>query len=252
MKNQVFMKNIEDILKKTSIKTLDYHLIDSFFRDYRFIDLDDYSDQEKEIFLNNLSILEGKAATFLGQLLFGKDPRKYIPCAGISVGVYEGEDKASEVIDHQFFTGPLIYEIPLVFKYLSLFNRSGFDNISGQRKEKQDYPEQAVREAVINAVCHRDYTVKGSGIMIDIFKNHMDIISPGCLPNTQTISKIKMGMIYQRNPLLVQYFYDFRYVERLGRGIQKIMQSMKDNGNQEPEFIDGDNYFKVELKKAVK
>lgn len=80
----------------------------------------------------------------------------------------------------------------------------------------------------------------------------MDIISPGCLPNTQTISKIKMGMIYQRNPLLVQYFYDFRYVERLGRGIQKIMQSMKDNGNQEPEFIDGDNYFKVELKKAVK
>ena len=96
-----------------------------------------------------------------------------------------------------------------------------FDNIQEQRKENHDYPEQAVRETVINAVCHRDYTVKGSGIMIDIFKNHMDITSPGCLPNTQTISKIMMGMVYQRNPLLVQYFYDFRYVERLGRAFKR-------------------------------
>ncbi|QTA81281.1 Schlafen and ATP-dependent DNA helicase domains-containing protein [Desulfonema limicola] len=238
-------------LSNAPAKTLDYSLMTSFFKDYRFISLDDYMEQEKEIVLNNLSILHGKSTTFLGQILFGKEPRKYIPCAGINAGIYKGRDKASGVIDHHFFQGPLIQEIPLVFKYLSLFNRSGFDNIQDKRKEKQEYPEQAVREAVINAVCHRDYTVKGSGIMIDIFKDHMEIISPGSLPNTQTISKIKMGMIYQRNPLLVQYLYDFRYVERLGRGIQKIMQTMKDNGNPEPEFINGDNYFKVELRKSV-
>lgn len=239
-------------LANTNVQTLDYSLMASFFNDFRFISLDDYLEQEKEILLNNLSILENKSATFLGQLLFGKEPVKYIPGAGITIGVYKGKDKSSEVIDYHFFNGPLIREIPLVFKYLSLFNRKGFDNIRDQRKEKQDYPEKAVREAVINAVCHRDYTVKGSGIMINIFKDRMDIISPGCLPNTQTISKIKMGMIFQRNPLLVQYFYDFRYIERLGRGIQKIIQAMKDNGNLEPEFINGDNYFKVELKKAVK
>ena len=235
----------------TTMECLNYSLIDSFFREYRFIRLDDYNDQERRTILDNLSILRNGKSTFLGQLLFGKHPRKYIPAAGLQVGIYKGDSSASEVVDHHFFEGPMIEEIPLLFKYLALFNPAGFDNIKEARKEKKHYPDEAVREAVINAICHRDYTVKGSSIMIAFYHNRIEITSPGSLPNTQTISRIKMGMIYQRNPLLVQYLYDFRYVERLGRGIQKIIQTMHTNGNPEPEFIDGDTYFRVTLKKRT-
>ncbi|QTA89440.1 ATP-binding protein [Desulfonema magnum] len=239
-------------LSNTSVETLNYHLMRSFFKEYRFIRLDDYYGQEQQIILNNLSILQDEKTTFAGQLLFGNNPRKYIPAAGINVAVYKGKNKASQVADHHFFDGPLTEDVPLLFKYLSLFNAAAFDNIQDIRKEKKNYPDEAVREAVINAICHRDYTIKGSGIMIELFENRMEITSPGGLPNTQSISKIKMGMVYQRNPLLVQYFYDFRYVERLGRGIQKIVQTMQENGNPEPEFIDGITYFKVVLRKARK
>jgi len=236
-------------LNNTSAETLNYPLMVSFFQEYRFIRLEDYFGEEQQIILNNLSILHEEMTTFAGQLLFGRNPRKHIPAAGIRVAVYKGDNKASQVLDHHFFEGPLTEDTPLLFKYLSLFNAAKFDNIQDARKEAKDYPDEAIREAVINAICHRDYTMKGSGIMIDLFSNRMEITSPGGLPNTQNISKIKMGMVYQRNPLLVQYFYDFRYVERLGRGILKIMQTMNENGNPEPEFSDGTTYFKVVLGK---
>lgn len=236
-------------LKNANTESLNFHLMDSYFSEYRFIRLNGYNDREKKTVLNNLSILHDDHTTFLGQLLFGRSPRKYIPATGIQAVIYEGKESATKVVDHKFFEGPLIEEIPVLFKYLSLFNPASFDNIKEKRKEQKDYPGEAIREAVINAICHRDYTIKGAGILIALFSNRMEITSPGALPNTQTIPKIKMGMIYQRNPLIVQYLYDFRYVERLGRGIQKIIQSMEKNGNPEPNFVDGEGYFRVTLMK---
>jgi ATP-dependent DNA helicase RecG len=75
----------------------------------------------------------------------------------------------------------------------------------------------------------------------------MVITSPGGLPNTQTIGRMKTGISYARNPVLFQYLYDYKYVERLGRGIPKIIASMESNGNKPPELIDGDTYFQVVL-----
>ena len=235
-------------LQNASAETLNDPLLFSFFREFRFINLEDYSENELQIVLNNLSILNGAKTSFLGQLLFGKNPRRFIPGSGVQVAVFKGHNNSSTVLDHRFFEGPLIEDVPLLLKYLSLHNPKGFDNIKNARQDIRKYPNEAVRESVINAICHRDYTIKGAVIQISLYDDRMEIISPGELPNTQTIEKIKMGMIYQRNPLTVQYFYDFRYVERLGRGIQKIMESMEANGNPPPEFYSGDGCFKVLLK----
>jgi len=77
----------------------------------------------------------------------------------------------------------------------------------------------------------------------------LDDHQSGGLPNTQTLETIKLGLVYQRNPLLVQYLYDFRYVERIGRGITTIYAAMRESGNPEPEpeLTVGDSYFRVAL-----
>lgn len=100
---------------------------------------------------------------------------------------------------------------------------------------------------MVNAICHRDYTIKGSPILIEFFTDRLVITSPGGLPNTQTLDTVKMGLVYQRNPLLVQYLYDFRYVERIGRGIATLFAAMREQGHPDPELTAGDHYFRVTL-----
>jgi len=155
--------------------------------------------------------------------------------------------RESKVRDHRTFSGALIGALPLMISFLANYNPRAFDEIKGQREERVKYPEFAVREAVVNALCHRDYTLQGAGVRIEIFQDRMVVTSPGGLSNTQTIGRMKTGISYARNPLLLQYLYDYRYVERLGRSIPKIFASMKSNGNKVPELADGDTYFQVTL-----
>jgi ATP-dependent DNA helicase RecG len=128
-----------------------------------------------------------------------------------------------------------------------LYNPAAFAAPVAARQERRRFPPAAVREAVVNAICHRDYTIKGSPILIELVADRLAITSPGGLPNTQALETVKLGLVYQRNPLLVQYLYDFRYVERIGRGIATIFAAMRENGNPEPDLAAGDSYFRVTL-----
>ena len=92
-----------------------------------------------------------------------------------------------------------------------MYNPTAFAAPVAARQERRRFPLAAVREAVVNAICHRDYTIKGSPILIELFADRLAITSPGGLPNTQTLEMVKLGLVYQRNPLLVRYLYDFRY-----------------------------------------
>lgn len=235
-------------VNKTSLQDFDMFLLNSFLMDYRSISLDDLDKQEQLSLLENLSLITSDhRATILGIILFGKKPVQFLPGAYVQIVVYQNNNRDSKVHDHKVFSKALIAELPMIISYLTNHNPHSFDGLKGQRVENVKYPDFALREALVNALCHRDYTLQGAGILIEIFPDSMIIQSPGGLPNTQTINRIKTGMSYARNPLLFQYLYDFKYVERLGRGVLKIIASMKSNGNKEPEFIDGNTYFKIML-----
>lgn len=234
-------------LRDTGWQDLNLTLVSEYLTHYRSLNLESYTAAEQRTLLHNLALLREERLTLLGGLLFGRDRENYLPATGIQVAVYQGVDKAAPVSDNRYFGKPLIQDLPRVLDYLDLYNPAAFAAPVAARQERRRFPPAAVREAVVNAICHRDYTIRGGSILIELFADRLAITSPGGLPNTQTLETVKLGLVYQRNPLLVQYLYDFRYVERIGRGIATIFATMRENGNPEPELAAGDSYFRVTL-----
>jgi ATP-dependent DNA helicase RecG len=232
----------------TKESDLDFFLLNSFLQDYRNIALDSLSKEEQFSLLENLSLLtEDHKATVLGTVLFGKNPAQYLPGVQTQVVVYHNSNQQGTIQDHKIFSKALIAELPMIIAYLNNHNPHAFGDSKGQRQEQAKYPDFAVREAVVNALCHRDYTLQGAGVKIEVFPDRLIITSPGGVPNTQTVERMKAGISYARNPLLLQFLYDYRYVERLGRGIPRILSAMEANGNPPPELIDGETYFQLVL-----
>jgi Predicted transcriptional regulator containing an HTH domain and an uncharacterized domain shared with the mammalian protein Schlafen len=103
-----------------------------------------------------------------------------------------------------------------------------------KRDEKEEYPVLVLREAIVNTLVHRNYSISGSKIRILMFDDRIEFHSPGRLPNTVTIDKMKVGISYARNPFLVKYMENLRFIDQLGRGIPMILKSMKEAGAKEP------------------
>ncbi len=117
------------------------------------------------------------------------------------------------------------------------------------RERRWDYPPEVVRELLVNAFVHRDWTNANIN-RIEIYSDRMEITSFGGLPNTLTLEKIKAGQQYPRNPILIRYSRDYGYMDDRGMGIRKkVIPLMIENNKSEPEFAITEDYFKVILKK---
>jgi len=113
-----------------------------------------------------------------------------------------------------------------------------------KRAEKPEYPIEAIREAVINAVAHRDYSITGSAIRLFMFRDRLEIYSPGGLPDTLTIESIKLKQ-FARNQTIMSYLAGYNYTEQRGKGIIKMIEAMLNAGLPEPVFQDFENKFLV-------
>jgi len=123
----------------------------------------------------------------------------------------------------------------------------------GRRRERWDYPLDAVREAVVNAIAHRDYTITVTDIELAIYSDRLEVISPGRLPNTVTVDKMRAGYRASRNELVKEVLRDYRYIEATGLGIpRKIVQGMLAHNGTEPDLIEDNDRFVVRLWKERK
>ncbi|NOG50203.1 MAG: hypothetical protein HND48_12835 [Chloroflexi bacterium] len=120
-------------------------------------------------------------------------------------------------------TGTLPEQIRRVETFLRDVLRKGV-TLGGSmaRSEQYEYPLEAVRELVVNAVAHRDYSIQGDGIRLYVFKDRMEITSPGRLPGPVTVANIKDER-FSRNPAIVQVLADLRFIERLGYGVDRVL-----------------------------
>ena len=115
------------------------------------------------------------------------------------------------------------------------------------RRRVWDYPFEAIRELLINAFIHRDWT-KQNYVRVIVYNNRMEITSPGSLPNGMTTEKIRSGAQLQRNPSSVRIFRDYGYVEDQGIGIRrKVIPLMQQHNEREPDFEVTEDHFKVTL-----
>jgi ATP-dependent DNA helicase RecG len=115
------------------------------------------------------------------------------------------------------------------------------------RHDVPEYPEFAYREALVNAVGHRDYALEGSSVQVRLFADRLEIQSPGGLGGNLTVDNIVYEQ-YTRNPHLMRLLEDYGYVERRGLGVDRMIGSMAEAGLEPPTFDNRGSSFWVTLK----
>jgi ATP-dependent DNA helicase RecG len=117
-----------------------------------------------------------------------------------------------------------------------------------RRQEKPAYPDEAIREAVVNAIAHRDYLLSATDIELSIYADRIEIISPGRLPNGITPERMKAGCRAARNQLIKDVMRDFGYLEHMGMGVpRKLIKGMLAHNGTEPDLVEEGERFIVRL-----
>jgi ATP-dependent DNA helicase RecG len=181
--------------------------------------------------------------TVTGVLFFTDDPHLYLPEASVICTVFKG-DSGREIILSQELTGPIdqlaVDSLQLVSSWLSRdYKRTGV-RLTG----KSLIPEDALREAIVNALIHRKYSTPGA-VKIAIYENHLDIFSPGCFPGLVDLENLGDGTTFLRNPHIARIAHRMSLVEKLGSGIRLIFDSCKASGLKQPQYMEGEDSVKV-------
>ncbi len=195
--------------------------------------------------LNNLKLIYSESFSNAAVLFFAKEVQKFVEQATIRCLMFKGLDKRY-IIDSKEINGNLVQQFEEGMKYIvsKLNLKYEIENqATGRRKEILEIPETVFREALINAICHRSYYEKGGVIAIEIYDNRVEITNPGGLING--ISDKEFGhKSLSRNPLIFSLMQRINLVEKVGSGIVRMKDSMKEVGLEEPIFTLG-GFFTV-------
>lgn len=162
----------------------------------------------------------------------------------IKAAVFDSDDK-SRFLDRKEFEGSLIRQADEVYEYLNLNNKTLGEYNGLLREDKTEYNRLVLREGLLNAIIHRDYSLNGS-ILISIYKNRIEYVSIGGLVSGMTYGDMMLGVSRSRNERLANVFFKLKYVEAYGTGIEKIQGDYEHTG-LEPRFEVSDNGFLLVL-----
>lgn len=162
----------------------------------------------------------------------------------IKLAVFDGSKK-SVFRDRKELCGSLLVQLEDAYSYIDQFNRTRAEFEGLERVDKRDYPSEALREALLNAMTHRDYSFSGS-TLISIFDDRIEFVTIGGLVRGLTFNDIMLGVSALRNQNLANVFYRLKLIEAYGTGILKINESYADC-NVKPRFEVTDNAFKTTL-----
>ncbi len=162
----------------------------------------------------------------------------------IKLAVFDG-GKKSVFRDRKELSGSLLTQLEDAYSYIDQFNRTRAEFEGLERIDRRDYPGEALREALLNAITHRDYSFSGS-TLISIFDDRIEFVTIGGLVRGLTFDDIMLGVSVLRNPNLANVFYRLKLIEAYGTGILKINESYADYVVK-PQFEVTDNAFKITL-----
>jgi ATP-dependent DNA helicase RecG len=182
---------------------------------------------------------------YAGVLLFGREPERFVRSSEIVAVRYAGREMGERFV-REDIRGPLPDQIQRAEAFVLANMRRGIRLIGLDRVEKLEYPQEAIREAIVNAVAHRDYSIAGDGIRLFMFSDRIIVHSPGRLPGHVTVENI-LDERYSRNEVIVQLLADMGYIERLGYGIDRMVSLLEIEGLPAPSFNETANGFEVTL-----
>ena len=185
-------------------------------------------------------------ATLYGVLAFARDPQRYARTRDFRIEcvAYAGDDRAAEVLQVANATGRLDEQVDRAIGwFLGLGRFEAYENLV--REDRHLLPRRAVREALANAVTHRDYAITGSKVLLEVFDRRVDVTSPGTLPNHMTVGRVRAGANPRsRNESLGHFMAGMGFMERRGRGWLIMRREMRAFNGTEPELLhDEPNQF---------
>lgn len=265
------MLHVETLpVPRTSLKTLDKARLENYFRDILAEPSLPRDDKEWETRLVDMGFLSEnaemeKVCTIAGLLLFGINPRRYLKQAGLRIMVFDSDDKEYKALLDVVLDAPMVARVEvsdqrvsgivddgLVEKaaaaiYPFITEESGTIDKGFRRPLKRYYPWNAIRELILNALAHRDWT-RNTDIEICRYKDRLEVISPGALPNSMTVEKMVGGRRTPRNTIIMEVLRDYQYVDARGMGIRtKVIPIMREFNGTEPEFEATEDFLKTIL-----
>jgi predicted HTH transcriptional regulator len=183
--------------------------------------------------------------TNTGLLFFGKDPTEFIPQSEIKMARFNGVTRM-ETIDSKEINGRIYEMLDDAEIFFKRNTRLANKIVGFKRVDIPEYPYESVREALINAIAHRDYDREESQIMFSIFDDRIEISNPGGLLPGLNILKLE-GKHATRNKKICSIFKETKYMERYGTGIMKMKNFMTEHGLEEPELVEEGDFFVVKF-----
>ena len=250
-----FILTEEQVIPSANIEDIDIGRFRSFMRK-QGLEMDKSPQPNLEDDLYNASVIDKhdgfRCPTLYGLMVFGKEPQShphttyfYLDCAA-----YSGADRSSDVISVSEAKGGLEDQIK--------FSIGWFNSLGRQERYRGIYrndiplvPEDVLREAVVNAVIHRDYAVTGSKVMLEVFSDRIDVTSPGTLPNHMTVDQVRSGGTPRsRNEMIANAMVVTGLMEQRGRGWLLMRRKMKEFNSSEPELANEESgrYVRVTLR----
>lgn len=202
----------------------------------------------------------GPVASLAGAVLFAADVGRRLPFAGVDCVALAATEKDYAARERATVRAPLAplpgdlgrVDAGLVEQVLAFVQRNtgvtaDLDE-GGRRTERAAYPRDVMREAVVNAVVHRDYSLTATDIELTIYSDRLELVSPGRLPNGVTTEAMRDGVRASRNQLLKDTMRDLGYVEHMGLGVpRKIIAGMRAHNGTDPDLEESEERFLVRL-----
>jgi ATP-dependent DNA helicase RecG len=176
-----------------------------------------------------------------GVLFFAREPQKFVKESLITCVRYADKDRF-QILDRKEIHGDIISQIEGAISFLDHNNPRRYI-ITGdpKRREVRDYPAVAIREAVINALMHRDYYYNASHVYVQLFSDRLEIENPGGLFHGLTMEDLGKRSV-RRNPIIADLLFRAGFVEKLGSGIRRMQKALADNNNP-PMELSATNFF---------
>lgn len=208
------------------------------------------ADLGEEQLLLSLGVAQKQGGRLLlnhaGVLFFTESPQQWLPQVVMNYSRYQGTDK-STVIQRKIYTGTILSEATALLRDLQQDLPIGYTfDTTLQRQERPHYPPLVLREALINAVMHRDYFESGGDLAVDYYSDRIEISNPGELLSILSLETLGTRSL-RRNPLIADLLHRCGWVEKLGSGIQRMRSLMHEWQLKPPHFTSQDGFFSVTL-----
>jgi ATP-dependent DNA helicase RecG len=179
---------------------------------------------------------ERACLSLAGLLLFGRAPEDDLYYARISAVRWQGVEAGERILDRQEIVGRLPDQIERAVNFIerNTAQMTRIDDV--QQHDRRQYPRPVLREAIVNAVAHRDYSLTGAQILLYVFDDRVEVRSPGGLPNSVTLANIRTHYSKARNETIARVLFNLGYVNSLGSGVPRMIRLMREHVGREPEF----------------